>query len=124
MSVVASEISSIIKDKIERSDVNVDVAEVGTVLSIGDGIAHVYGLNNVQSNELVEFESGVKGMALNLEEDNVGVVVFGSDADIKEGDTVRRSDKIVSVPVGKELLGRDYCQTQCSGTGSDRIEND
>ncbi len=106
MSVVASEISSIIKDKIERSDVNVDVAEVGTVLSIGDGIAHVYGLNNVQSNELVEFESGVKGMALNLEEDNVGVVVFGSDADIKEGDTVRRSDKIVSVPVGKELLGR------------------
>ena len=106
MSVVASEISSIIKDKIANSDVDVDVAEVGKVLSIGDGIAHVYGLNNVQSNEMVEFESGVKGMALNLEEDNVGVVIFGSDSEIKEGDTVRRTDKIVSVPVGKELLGR------------------
>ena len=106
MSVVASEISSIIKDKIVNSDVDVDVAEVGKVLSIGDGIAHVYGLNNVQSNEMVEFESGVKGMALNLEEDNVGVVIFGSDSEIKEGDTVRRTDKIVSVPVGKELLGR------------------
>ena len=106
MSVIASEISSIIKDKIVNSDVDVDVAEVGKVLSIGDGIAHVYGLNNVQSNEMVEFESGVKGMALNLEEDNVGVVIFGSDSEIKEGDTVRRTDKIVSVPVGKELLGR------------------
>ena len=106
MSVIASEISSIIKDKIANSDVDVDVAEVGKVLSIGDGIAHVYGLNNVQSNEMVEFESGVKGMALNLEEDNVGVVIFGSDSEIKEGDTVRRTDKIVSVPVGKELLGR------------------
>ena len=106
MSVIASEISSIIKDKIANSDVDVDVSEVGKVLSIGDGIAHVYGLNNVQSNEMVEFESGVKGMALNLEEDNVGVVIFGSDSEIKEGDTVRRTDKIVSVPVGKELLGR------------------
>ena len=106
MSVIASEISSIIKDKIANSDVDVDVAEVGKVLSIGDGIAHVYGSNNVQSNEMVEFESGVKGMALNLEEDNVGVVIFGSDSEIKEGDTVRRTDKIVSVPVGKELLGR------------------
>lgn len=106
MSVIASEISSIIQDKIANSDVVVDVAEVGKVLSIGDGIAHVYGLNNVQSNEMVEFESGVKGMALNLEEDNVGVVVFGSDSEIKEGDTVRRTDKIVSVPVGMELLGR------------------
>lgn len=106
MSVIASEISSIIKDKIANSDVDVDVAEVGKVLSIGDGIAHVYGLNYVQSNEMVEFESGVKGMALNLEEDNVGVVIFGSDSEIKEGDTVRRTDKIVSVPVGKELLGR------------------
>lgn len=106
MSVSASEISSIIKDKIANSDVTVDVAEVGQVLSVGDGIARIYGLDKVQSGELVEFESGVKGMALNLEEDNVGVVIFGSDQEIKEGDTVRRTDQIVSVPVGKELLGR------------------
>lgn len=106
MSVHASEISSIIKDKIAEADVNVDVSEVGQVLSVGDGIAHVYGLNKVQSNEMVEFESGVKGMALNLEEDNVGVVIFGSDQSIKEGDMVKRTDKIVSVPVGKQLLGR------------------
>ena len=106
MSVHASEISSIIKDKIAEADVNLDVSEVGKVLSVGDGIARVYGLDKVQYNEMVEFESGVKGMALNLEEDNVGVVIFGSDEAIKEGDTVRRTDKIVSVPVGKSLLGR------------------
>lgn len=106
MSVHASEISSIIKDKIAEADVNIDVAEVGKVLSVGDGIARVYGLDKVQYNEMVEFESGVRGMALNLEEDNVGVVIFGSDKNIKEGDTVRRTDKIVSVPVGKGLLGR------------------
>lgn len=106
MSMVASEISSIIKEKIANSDVNVDVSEVGRVLSVGDGIARVYGLDKVQANEMVEFESGVKGMALNLEEDNVGVVIFGSDQEIKEGDVVKRTDKIVSVPVGKELLGR------------------
>ena len=106
MAVHASEISSIIKEKIAKSDVDVDVSEVGQVLSVGDGIARIYGLDKVQSNEMVEFESGVKGMALNLEEDNVGVVIFGSDQSIKEGDTVRRTDKIVSVPVGKELLGR------------------
>ena len=106
MSVHASEISSIIKDKIANADVEVDVSEVGRVLSVGDGIAHVYGLDKVQSNELVEFESGVKGMALNLEEDNVGVVIFGSDESNKEGDIVKRTDKIVSVPVGKGLLGR------------------
>ena len=106
MSVSASEISSIIKDKIANSDVTADVAEVGQVLSVGDGIARIYGLDKVQSGELVEFESGVKGMALNLEEDNVGVVIFGSDQQIKEGDMVKRTDQIVSVPVGKELLGR------------------
>ncbi len=106
MSMVASEISSIIKEKIANSDINVDVSEVGRVLSVGDGIARVYGLDKVQANEMVEFESGVKGMALNLEEDNVGVVIFGSDQEIKEGDVVKRTDKIVSVPVGKELLGR------------------
>ena len=106
MSVHASEISTIIKDKIVNANVEVDVSEVGRVLSVGDGIARVYGLDKVQSNELVEFESGVKGMALNLEEDNVGVVIFGSDESIKEGDIVKRTDKIVSVPVGKGLLGR------------------
>ena len=117
MSVAASEISSIIKDKIANSDVDLDVSEVGQVLSVGDGIARVYGLNKVQANEMVEFESGVKGMALNLEEDNVGVVIFGSDEFIKEGDTVKRTDKIVSVPVGKELLGRVVDAL------GDRIEN-
>ncbi len=106
MSVHASEISSIIKEKIAESGVDIDVSEVGRVLSVGDGIARIYGLEKVQANELVEFESGVKGMALNLEEDNVGVVIFGSDESIKEGDTVKRTDKIVSVPVGKKLLGR------------------
>ncbi len=106
MSVQASEISSIIKEKIASSHVDIDVSEVGRVLSVGDGIARVYGLDNVQAGELVEFDGGIKGMALNLEEDNVGVVIFGSDQNIKEGDTVRRTDKIVSVPVGKELLGR------------------
>lgn len=106
MSVSASEISSIIKDKIAHSKVTVDVAEVGQVLSVGDGIARIYGLDKVQAGELVEFESGVKGMALNLEEDNVGVVIFGSDQTIKEGDMVKRTDQIVSVPVGPELLGR------------------
>jgi F-type H+-transporting ATPase subunit alpha len=106
MSVSASEISSIIRDRIAKSDAGIDVAQVGKVLSVGDGVARVYGLDNVQAGELVEFSSGVKGMALNLEEDNVGVVIFGSDQEIKEGDIVKRTESIVSVPVGKELLGR------------------
>lgn len=106
MSVHASEISSIIKEKIAKSNVDIDVSEVGKVLSVGDGIARIYGLDKVQAGELVEFDSGIKGMALNLEEDNVGVVIFGSDQTIKEGDTVKRTDTIVSVPVGKQLLGR------------------
>ncbi len=106
MSVSASEISSIIKDKIAHSDAKIDVAQVGKVLSVGDGVARVYGLDDVQAGELVEFAGGVKGMALNLEEDNVGVVIFGSDQEIKEGDIVKRTNSIVSVPVGKELLGR------------------
>ena len=106
MSIHASEITSIIKEKIADSGVDLDVSEVGQVLSVGDGIARIYGLDKVQAGELVEFQSGVKGMALNLEEDNVGVVIFGSDQEIKEGDTVKRTDRIVSVPVGKELLGR------------------
>ena len=106
MSTRTSEISSIIRGKIEKSSANINIAEVGKVLSVGDGVARVYGLENVQANEMVEFENGVRGMALNLEEDNVGVVIFGSDYEIKEGDIVKRTDKIVSVPVGKELLGR------------------
>jgi len=106
MSINASEISSIIKEKIANSGIDLDVSEVGQVLSVGDGIARVYGLDNVQAGELVEFASGAKGMALNLEEDNVGVVIFGADDEIREGDTVKRLDSIVSVPVGKELLGR------------------
>ncbi|MBE6443086.1 MAG: F0F1 ATP synthase subunit alpha [Alphaproteobacteria bacterium] len=106
MSISASEISSIIRDKIAESDAKIDVAQVGKVLSVGDGVARVYGLDNVQAGELVEFSSGIKGMALNLEEDNVGVVIFGSDREIKEGDIVKRTESIVSVPVGKELLGR------------------
>ena len=120
MSVSASEISSIIKDKIAHSDIGVDVAQVGQVLSVGDGIARVYGLDKVQSGELVEFESGVKGMALNLEEDNVGVVIFGADQKVKEGDMVKRTDQIVSVPVGKELLGRvvDALGEPIDGKGS------
>ena len=106
MSIQADEISSILEQKIADYGLETDMSEVGRVLSVGDGIAQVYGLDNVQSNEMVEFASGVKGMALNLEENNVGVVIFGSDESIKEGDLVKRTDTIVSVPVGKELLGR------------------
>ena len=106
MSVSAVEISSIIKDKIAGYESKIDVAQVGKVLSVGDGVARVYGLDEVQAGELVEFSSGVKGMAMNLEEDSVGVVIFGEDRDIKEGDIVKRTQSIVSVPVGKELLGR------------------
>ena len=106
MSVKAEEISSLLKEKIESYEVKADLNEVGRVLSVGDGIAQVYGLDNVEENEMVEFESSVKGMALNLEEDSVAVVLFGDDENVKEGDTVKRTGKIVSVPVGKELLGR------------------
>lgn len=106
MTVKAEEISAILKEKIEKQNLGADMQEVGRVLSVGDGIATVYGLSGVEYNEMVEFSSGVKGMALNLSEDNVGVVIFGSDSEIKEGDTVKRTNKIVNVPVGKELLGR------------------
>ncbi len=106
MSVKADEISSILKGKIENFDISSDMSEVGRVLSVGDGIARVYGLDKVQLNEMVEFANGVKGMALNLEEDSVSIVIFGSDEGIKEGDIVKRTEKIVSVPVGKALLGR------------------
>ena len=106
MDIRAAEISSILKKQIKDFDKGADVAEIGTVLSVGDGIARVHGLDNVQAGEMVEFPGGIKGMALNLETDNVGVVIFGADRDIKEGDTVKRTGAIVEVPVGKELLGR------------------
>jgi len=106
MDIRAAEISAILKDQIKNFGQEAEVSEVGQVLSVGDGIARVYGLDNVQSGEMVEFESGVKGMALNLEADNVGIVIFGTDREIKEGQTVKRTRAIVEVSVGKGLLGR------------------
>ena len=106
MDIRAAEISEILKKQIENYGVEAEVSDVGTVLSVGDGIARVHGLDNCQAGEMVEFDGGVKGMALNLERDNVGVVIFGSDRGIKEGDTVKRLDEIVAAPVGKGLLGR------------------
>jgi F-type H+/Na+-transporting ATPase subunit alpha len=106
MEIRASEISSILKDQIKNFGQEAEVSEIGQVLSIGDGIARVYGLDNVQAGEMVEFPNGIKGMALNLEVDNVGIVVFGENRDIKEGDTVKRTGSIVEVPIGKGLLGR------------------
>jgi F-type H+-transporting ATPase subunit alpha len=106
MGIQAAEISAILKDQIKNFGQEAQVAEVGRVLSVGDGIARVHGLDNIQAGEMVEFPGGIRGMALNLEVDNVGVVIFGSDRDIKEGDTVKRTNAIVDVPVGDELLGR------------------
>jgi len=106
MGIQAAEISAILKDQIKNFGKDAEVAEVGRVLSVGDGIARVHGLDNVQAGEMVEFPGGIQGMALNLESDNVGVVIFGSDSEIKEGDTVKRTNSIVDVPVGDELLGR------------------
>ncbi|MCI5095489.1 MAG: F0F1 ATP synthase subunit alpha [Rhodobacteraceae bacterium] len=106
MGIQAAEISAILKDQIKNFGQDAEVAEIGRVLSVGDGIARVYGLDNVQAGEMVEFPGGIMGMALNLENDNVGVVIFGTDRDIKEGDTVKRTNSIVDVPIGDELLGR------------------
>ncbi len=106
MGIQAAEISAILKDQIKNFGQEAEVAEVGRVLSVGDGIARVHGLDNVQAGEMVEFPGGIRGMALNLEVDNVGVVIFGSDREIKEGDTVKRTNAIVDVPIGPELLGR------------------
>ncbi|MEP1518135.1 MAG: F0F1 ATP synthase subunit alpha [Nitratireductor sp.] len=106
MDIRAAEISAILKDQIKNFGKEAEVSEVGQVLSVGDGIARVYGLDNVQAGEMVEFPGGIRGMALNLESDNVGVVIFGADRDIKEGDTVKRTGAIVDVPVGPGLLGR------------------
>ena len=106
MDIQPSEISKILKEEIKNFGSDSEILEVGQVLSVGDGIARVYGLDNVQAGEMVEFSDGTKGMALNLESDNVGIVLFGNDSGIKEGDTVKRTNSIVDVPVGKELLGR------------------
>jgi F-type H+-transporting ATPase subunit alpha len=106
MDIRASEISSILKEQIKNFGKEAEVSEIGQVLSVGDGIARVYGLDKVQAGEMVEFPGGIRGMALNLENDNVGVVIFGDDRSIKEGDTVKRTGAIVEVPVGKGLLGR------------------
>src|ERR1700688_1871083 len=106
MDIRAAEISSILKEQIKNFGQEAEVSEVGQVLSVGDGIARVYGLDNVQAGEMVEFENGTRGMALNLETDNVGIVIFGADREIKEGQTVKRTRAIVDTPVGKGLLGR------------------
>ena len=106
MDIRAAEISRVIRDQIANFGTEAEVSEVGQVLSVGDGIARVHGLDNVQAGEMVEFPGGLKGMALNLEADNVGVVIFGPDTGVKEGDTVKRTGTIVDVPVGKGLLGR------------------
>ena len=106
MQINPSEVTKILKEQIKKFGEKAEIAEVGQVLSVGDGIARVYGLDNVQAGEMVEFSTGVKGMALNLERDNVGIVIFGDDRSIKEGDVVKRTGAIVDAPVGKKLLGR------------------
>ena len=106
MQINPSEVTKILKEQIKKFGEKAEISEVGQVLSVGDGIARVYGLDNVQAGEMVEFSAGLKGMALNLESDNVGVVIFGDDRSIKEGDVVKRTETIVDVPVGKKLLGR------------------
>ena len=120
MDIRAAEISTILKDQIENFGAEAEVTEVGKVLSVGDGIARVHGLDQVQAGEMVEFPGGIAGMALNLERDNVGVVIFGSDKTIKEGDVVKRTGSIVDVPIGKGLLGRvvDALGNPIDGKGS------
>ena len=125
MDIQPSEISKILKEEIKNFGTDSEITEVGQVLSIGDGIARIYGLDNVQAGEMVLFDDGTKGMALNLEDDNVGVVLFGSDSNIKEGDTVKRTNAIVDVPVGKELLGRvvDALGNPIDGKGNIESKN-
>src|SRR5690349_3538991 len=106
MALSLSEISVLLEQKISNTYSKINVDEIGRVLSVGDGIARIYGLKKIQAGEMVEFASGVKGMALNLENDNVGVVLFGGDSSISEGDLVKRTGSIVSVPSGKGVLGR------------------
>ena len=120
MEINPSEVTKILKEQIKKVGDKAEVSEVGQVLSVGDGIARIYGLDNVQAGEMVQFSDGSKGMALNLESDNVGVVIFGDDRAIKEGDTVKRTGAIVDVPIGKELLGRvvDALGNPIDGKGS------
>src|SRR5215211_3316498 len=106
MDIRAAEISRVIRDQIANFDADAQVSEIGSVLSVGDGIARIHGLDNVQAGEMVEFEHGGRGMALNLEADNVDVVIFGWHTGIREGSTAKRTGSIVDVPVGKGLLGR------------------
>jgi F-type H+-transporting ATPase subunit alpha len=106
MQIKASEISDVIRKEIEGTDYKVDVQETGVVLSVGDGVARVYGLNNVMASEMVEFSNGVYGLAMNLEEDNIGVIIMGSDTGIKEGDIVKKTKRIIEVPVGEKTVGR------------------
>src|SRR5690606_3180306 len=106
MSIKAEEISALIKKQIENYQADMEVTDVGTVIQVGDGIARAYGLDNVMAGELVEFSNGVMGMAQNLEESNVGIVILGPYKDIREGDQVRRTGRIMEVPVGEELIGR------------------
>ena len=112
MDIKSSEISNILKKQIKSLDLKQNVAEVGQVLSVGDGIARIYGLENVQAGEMVEFPGDINGMALNLEHDNVGAVIFGEDQNIKEGDVVKRTKKILEVPIGKSLTKHGCQQTQ------------
>ena len=106
MSITAEEISTLIKQQIENYDSEIEISDVGTVIEVGDGIARAHGLDNVMAGELVEFSNGVVGMAQNLEESNVGIVILGPYTEIKEGDEVRRTGRIMQVPVGEELIGR------------------
>ena len=125
MTINPSEVTKLLKDQIKNFGEKTEVSEIGKVLSVGDGIARVYGLDNVQAGEMVEFEDSSKGMALNLENDNVGVVIFGDDRNIKEGDTIKRTNAIVDVPVGKELLGRvvDGLGNPIDGKGQLKAKN-
>ena len=125
MTINPSEVTKLLKDQIKNFGEKAEISEIGKVLSVGDGIARVYGLDNVQAGEMVEFDDNSKGMALNLENDNVGVVIFGDDRNIKEGDTVKRTNAIVDVPVGKELLGRvvDGLGNPIDGKGQITVKN-
>ena len=120
MDIQAAEISSILKQQIANFDTDTDVSEVGQVLSVGDGIARVHGLDNVQAGEMVEFPGGIKGMALNLETDNVGVVIFGVDRTIKEGDTVKRTGAIVEARWARDFWAASLMDSAIPSTAKDR----
>ncbi len=124
MAIRPEEITNIIKEKIAKFDTSIDVSEVGTVIQVGDGIARVHGLNNVKASELVDFGHGVKGMALNLEYDNVGCVLMGADNLVQEGDTVKRTGEVISIPVGKDVIGRvvDPLGNPLDGKGAIKAE--